>query len=89
MKAIVFTVGLSLGLMTFASNAVAQQETQQSTAMTAKKGKARKAGTESNEVVTASPTAAKKKRTIQRANNTDAAPSGSVMSAGRAPRDSK
>ena len=90
MKSIVFAICLSAGLVGFSADAFAQQDAQHSSVMSAKKEKARKAGTENNDVISSSPMAAKKKRNIQRpANDTAPTSSGSVMSAGKSPREAK
>lgn len=90
MKALVFAICLSVGLVGFSTSASAQQDAQAGSAMSAKKEKVRKAGTESNDVISSSPMAAKKKRNNQRpVNNTAPASTGSVMSAGKTPREAK
>lgn len=90
MKAIIFTICLSVGLIGFSTGAYAQQEARQGEPTSAKKEKVKKAGTESNEVISTSPMSASKKRTVQRPASTAApASSGSVMSAGKSPRDAK
>ncbi len=89
MKALFFSVCLTVGLLTLSTDAVAQQDTQKGSVTSAKKEKAKKAGTESDEVVSSSPMAAQKKRNIQRPANNAPATSGSVMSAGKSPRESR
>ncbi len=89
MKAIIFTICLSAGLIGFTAGVYAQQDAQSGSAMSAKKEKVRKAGTESNEISTASPMAAQKKRNVQRPAHNSAPASGSVMSAGKGARSTK